>query len=73
MIFLHVELDDFVFYGPFMVFTHISFPRAVVNRREAFAQTLVKTRAMLGANSTVVPGITVGTESFLSVAKSAKA
>ncbi len=48
-----------------MVFTHISFPRAAISRRAVFVKTLVKTGATLGANSTVVPGITVGTGAFL--------
>lgn len=64
-IFSHVELGDFVFCAPFMVFTHISFPRAAVNRRESFVKTIVKTGATLGANSTVVPGVTVGAGMFL--------
>ncbi len=64
-VFSHVELGDFVFCAPFMVFTHISFPRAAVNRRESFRKTIVKTGASLGANSTVVPGITVGMGTFL--------
>lgn len=64
-IFSHVELDDFVFCAPFMVFTHIPFPRAAVNRRSTFHKTIVKTGASLGANSTVVPGITIGMGTFL--------
>lgn len=64
-VFSHVELDDFVFCAPFMVFTHISFPRAAVNRRASFRKTIVKTGATLGANSTVVPGITIGAGTFL--------
>lgn len=64
-VFSHVELEDFVFCAPFMVFTHIAFPRAAVSRREIFAKTLVKSGATLGANSTVVPGIDVGNGTFL--------
>jgi UDP-2-acetamido-3-amino-2,3-dideoxy-glucuronate N-acetyltransferase len=64
-IFSHVELEDFVFCAPFMVFTHISFPRAAVNRRATFDRTVVKAGATLGANSTVVPGITIGKGCFL--------
>lgn len=64
-VFSHVELDDFVFCAPFMVFTHISFPRAAVNRHASFRKTRVKTGATLGANSTVVPGITIGVGTFL--------
>ncbi len=76
-VFSHVEIEDFVFCAPFMVFTHISYPRAAVSRREVFRKTLVRTGATLGANSTVVPGITVGTGTFLGagavLTKSAKA
>ena len=64
-VFAHVELEDFVFCAPFMVFTHIAFPRAAVSRRSVFDKTLVKTGATLGANATVVPGITVGAGTFL--------
>lgn len=64
-VFSHVELGDFVFCAPFMVFTHISFPRAAVNRRESFRKTIVKTGATLGANSTVVPAVTIGMGTFL--------
>jgi UDP-2-acetamido-3-amino-2,3-dideoxy-glucuronate N-acetyltransferase len=64
-VFSHVELEDFVFCAPFMVFTHIAFPRAAVNRRSNFKRTLVKTGASLGANATVIPGVTVGRGAFL--------
>ncbi len=64
-VFSHVELGDFVFCAPFMVFTHIAFPRACVNRRSSFEKTIVKTGVTLGANSTVVPGIMIGTGTFL--------
>lgn len=64
-IFANVELEDFVFCAPFMVFTHISFPRAAVNRRSIFRKTLIKTGVTLGANSTVVPGVIVGMGTFL--------
>lgn len=64
-VFSHVELGNFVFCAPFMVFTHISFPRAAVNRRATFRKTIVKDGCSLGANSTVVPGITIGTGTFL--------
>jgi UDP-2-acetamido-3-amino-2,3-dideoxy-glucuronate N-acetyltransferase len=64
-VFSHVEIEDFVFCAPFMVFTHISFPRASVSRKEVFLKTLVKTGSTLGANSTVVPGVTVGVGTFL--------
>jgi UDP-2-acetamido-3-amino-2,3-dideoxy-glucuronate N-acetyltransferase len=64
-VFSHVELGDFVFCAPFMVFTHIAFPRAAVNRRAAFEKTIVKSGVSLGANSTVVPGVVIGMGTFL--------
>jgi UDP-2-acetamido-3-amino-2,3-dideoxy-glucuronate N-acetyltransferase len=64
-IFSHIELSDFVFCAPFMVFTHISFPRAAVNRHATFTKTIVKAGVTLGANATVVPGITIGEGTFL--------
>lgn len=64
-IFSHVELGDFVFCAPFLVFTHIAFPRACVNRKNVFQKTRVGTGATLGANATVVPGLEVGYGAFL--------
>lgn len=64
-IYSHVELEDFVFCAPYMVFTHISFPRAAINRHSVFKKTLVKTGTTLGANSTVVPDVTCGVGTFL--------
>ncbi|WP_337587203.1 acyltransferase [Janthinobacterium fluminis] len=64
-VFSHVELGNFVFCAPFMVFTHIAFPRACVSRRANFEKTIVKDGVSLGANATVVPGITIGTGTFL--------
>jgi UDP-2-acetamido-3-amino-2,3-dideoxy-glucuronate N-acetyltransferase len=60
-IFSHVELEDFVFCAPYMVFTHIS----AVNRHAVFRKTLVRTGTTLGANSTVVPDVTCGVGTFL--------
>lgn len=64
-VFSHVELEDFVFCAPFMVFTHISYPRAAVSRRSIFVKTIVQTGATLGANATVVPGLNIGRGAFL--------
>jgi len=64
-IYSHVRLEDFVFCAPYMVFTHISFPRAAVNRHVVFKETLVKTGTTLGANSTFVPDVTCGVGTFL--------
>ena len=64
-VFSHVHLGDFVFCAPFMVFTHIAFPRACINRRSTFEVTHVGTGATLGANSTVIPGVQIGDGTFL--------
>lgn len=64
-IFSNVILEDFVFCAPYMVFTHISYPRAVVSRKKNFDTTLVKTGATLGANCSVIPGVTVGMGAFV--------
>jgi UDP-2-acetamido-3-amino-2,3-dideoxy-glucuronate N-acetyltransferase len=64
-IFSHVVLEDFVFCAPFMVFTHIFYPRAAVTRKNVFATTRVKTGATIGANATVVPAVTVGAGAFI--------
>ena len=55
-----VELEDDVFCGPSMVFTNVLTPRSHVNRRSEYTKTLVKRGASLGANSTIVCGVTVG-------------
>jgi len=60
-----VELEDDVFCGPSMVFTNVSTPRSHVNRRSEYQLTLVKVGASLGANSTIVCGITIGRYTFV--------
>ncbi len=55
-----VELEDDVFCGPSVVFTNVNTPRAFINGRHAFQKTLVMKGASLGANSTVLCGITIG-------------
>jgi UDP-2-acetamido-3-amino-2,3-dideoxy-glucuronate N-acetyltransferase len=57
-------LEDDVFCGPSMVFTNVINPRSHVTRKDEYKTTLVKRGASLGANSTVVCGITVGQYSF---------
>ncbi|MDF1877992.1 N-acetyltransferase, partial [Sulfurimonas sp. SAG-AH-194-L11] len=64
-IFSNVILEDFVFCAPYMVFTHISFPRACISRKDIFDKTLVKTGATLGANSSIIPGVTIGMGAFV--------
>ena len=55
-----VLLEDGVFCGPSVVFTNVFNPRAFVNRKQEYRTTLVKTGASIGANATVVCGVTVG-------------
>ena len=57
-----VELEDFVFCGPSMVFTNIKTPRSEFPQRgsEHYLKTLVKKSASIGANATIVCGVTVG-------------
>ena len=60
-----VELEDDVFCGPSMVFTNVITPRSHVNRKAEYKRTLVKRGASLGANSTIVCGVTVGRYAFV--------
>ena len=57
-----VELEDFVFCGPSMVFTNILLPRCEFPQRgsEFYSKTLVKKSASIGANATIVCGNTIG-------------
>ncbi len=55
-----VELEDYVFCGPAMVFTNVINPRAHIPRKDEFKRTLVRAGATLGANCTIVCGTTVG-------------
>jgi len=55
-----VTLEDGVFCAPSMVFTNVINPRAFIERKSEYRQTLVKKGATLGANSTIVCGNTVG-------------
>lgn len=61
----NVTLEDDVFCGPSMVFTNVYNPRAAVSRKAEYRDTLVKRGATLGANCTIVCGITVGEYSFV--------
>ena len=55
-----VILEDDVFCGPSMVFTNVINPRSFVERKSEFRQTLVKKGASIGANATVLCGVTLG-------------
>jgi UDP-2-acetamido-3-amino-2,3-dideoxy-glucuronate N-acetyltransferase len=58
-------LEDDVFCGPSMVFTNVVNPRSHVIRRDEYKTTLVKRGASMGANSTIVCGITIGEYAFI--------
>ena len=60
-----VLLQDEVFVGPSCVFTNIRRPRAAISRQGYFQQTRVQRGATLGANSTIVAGVTVGRWAFV--------
>ncbi len=60
-----VTLEDDVFCGPSMVFTNVYNPRSAVNRKDEYRRTLIRRGATLGANSTIVCGVTVGEYAFV--------
>ena len=55
-----VEIEDDVFLGPSMVFTNVINPRAFIQRKNEFKKTLLKKGCSIGANATIVCGITIG-------------
>ncbi|MDR7295821.1 UDP-2-acetamido-3-amino-2,3-dideoxy-glucuronate N-acetyltransferase [Pelomonas aquatica] len=60
-----VTLEDDVFCGPSMVFTNVYNPRAAVARKDEYRRTLIRQGATLGANCTIVCGVTVGRHAFV--------
>jgi UDP-2-acetamido-3-amino-2,3-dideoxy-glucuronate N-acetyltransferase len=60
-----VTLEDDVFCGPSMVFTNVLNPRSHVSRKDEYRATLVKRGASIGANATVVCGVTLGEFAFV--------
>ncbi|MCS6991183.1 MAG: N-acetyltransferase [Chitinophagales bacterium] len=60
-----VICEDDVFLGPSMVFTNVLNPRSAINRRNEFRRTLVKRGATIGANATIICGITIGEYAFI--------
>lgn len=61
----NVTLEEGVFCGPSMVFTNVYNPRALIERKDEYRDTLVKRGATLGANCTIVCGVTVGEFAFV--------
>lgn len=60
-----VELEDDVFCGPSMVFTNVINPRSHVSRKAEYQRTLVRRGASIGANATIVCGVTLGEYAFV--------
>jgi UDP-2-acetamido-3-amino-2,3-dideoxy-glucuronate N-acetyltransferase len=60
-----VELESDVFCGPSMVFTNVINPRSAVSRKHEYKKTLVKRGATIGANATIVCGVTLGEYAFV--------
>ena len=58
-------IEDAVFLGPSCVFTNVSNPRAEVNRRTLYEPTLVRRGATIGANATIVCGVSIGRYAFV--------
>ena len=64
-VFKGVILEDFVFCGPSVVFTNIYNPRAAMRKMDQVRPTLVKSHATLGANCTIICGVTIGKYAFV--------
>ena len=60
-----VTLEDDVFCGPSMVFTNVYNPRSAIPRKDEYRKTLVRRGATLGANCTVICGVTIGAHAFI--------
>ena len=60
-----VTIEDDVFCGPSMVFTNVYNPRSAVARKNEYRKTLVRRGATLGANCTIVCGVTIGQYAFV--------
>ena len=60
-----VSCEDDVFLGPSMVFTNVINPRSAVNRRNQYANTIIRKGASIGANATIVCGNTIGEYAFV--------
>lgn len=61
----NVTIEEGVFCGPSMVFTNVHNPRSLIERKDEYRDTLVKKGATLGANCTIVCGVTIGEYAFV--------
>lgn len=64
-IFTGVEMEDDVFCGPSCVFTNVRNPRAEFKRHHLYERTLIRRGATIGANATIVCGLTIGRYAFI--------
>ncbi|MDB4795592.1 N-acetyltransferase [Verrucomicrobia bacterium] len=60
-----IQCEEDVFLGPSCVFTNVKNPRSQINRKEAYEKTLIKRGATVGANATIVCGVTLGKYCFI--------
>jgi UDP-2-acetamido-3-amino-2,3-dideoxy-glucuronate N-acetyltransferase len=60
-----VTLEDNVFIGPSVVFTNVLNPRAFIERKNEYKKTLIQEGASIGANSTIICGVTINKYSFI--------
>lgn len=60
-----VILEDDVFVGPSAVFTNVVNPRAFIERKSEFKETLIKNGTSIGANATIICGVTIGKYAFV--------
>ncbi len=58
-------IEDYVFLGPSCVLTNVTNPRSEINRHSLYEKTLIKRGASIGANATVVCGVTIGRYAFI--------
>ena len=64
-IYQDVEIEDDVFLGPSCVFTNVINPRAFIEKKNEFRKTVVKKGATVGANATIICGVTIGEYAFV--------
>jgi UDP-2-acetamido-3-amino-2,3-dideoxy-glucuronate N-acetyltransferase len=64
-IYTGVEVEDDVFCGPSCVFTNVRNPRSQIQRHHMYERTLVRRGATIGANATIVCGVTIGRYAFI--------
>ncbi len=64
-LYIGLIVEDDVFIGPSVVFTNIKNPRSFVTRKNEYLKTVIKRGASIGANATIICGITIGEYSFI--------